>query len=49
MSANTPILIMDRASRMHGAGELTVHALSRVSLSVQPGELESPGPCVRAW
>lgn len=32
-------LILDRASRIHGAGELTVHALRKISLSVWPGEL----------
>lgn len=34
-----PLLIMDRVSRIHGSGDLTVHAVNRVSLEVRPGEL----------
>lgn len=34
-----PLLIMDRVSRIHGSGDLTVHAVSRVSLEILPGEL----------
>jgi putative ABC transport system ATP-binding protein len=34
-----PLLILDRVSRIHGSGDNTVHALSRVSLEVHPGEL----------
>lgn len=34
-----PLLIMDKVSRIHGTGENTVHALTRVSLEVGPGEL----------
>jgi putative ABC transport system ATP-binding protein len=36
---STPLLILDKVSRIHGAGENTVHALTRVSLEVGPGEL----------
>jgi putative ABC transport system ATP-binding protein len=36
---STPLLILDMVSRIHGAGENTVHALTRVSLEVGPGEL----------
>ncbi|HEV2931137.1 MAG TPA: ABC transporter ATP-binding protein [Propionibacteriaceae bacterium] len=36
---STPLLIMDKVSRIHGTGENTVHALTRVSLEVGPGEL----------
>jgi putative ABC transport system ATP-binding protein len=36
---SAPLLIMDRVSRIHGTGENTVHALTRVSLEVGPGEL----------
>ena len=39
MSARPPVLIMDHASRIHGSGELTVHALNRASLTVESGEL----------
>jgi putative ABC transport system ATP-binding protein len=35
----TPYLVLDHVSRMHGSGDLTVHALRRVSLTVTPGEL----------
>ena len=35
----TPYLVLERVSRMHGSGDLTVHALRRVSLTVAPGEL----------
>ena len=38
---STPLLIMDKVSRIHGTGENTVHALTRVSLEVGPGELLS--------
>ena len=34
-----PMLIMDKVSRIHGTGQNTVHALTRVSLEVGPGEL----------
>ena len=34
-----PLLLLDRASRIHGTGPNTVHALTRVSLEVRPGEL----------
>ena len=36
---SAPLLIMDKVSRIHGTGENTVHALTRVSLEVGPGEL----------
>ena len=36
---SAPLLIMDNVSRIHGTGENTVHALTRVSLEVGPGEL----------
>jgi putative ABC transport system ATP-binding protein len=36
---SAPLLIMDKVSRIHGTGENTVHALSRVTLEVAPGEL----------
>lgn len=36
---STPYMVLDRVSRMHGSGDLTVHALRRVSLTVTPGEL----------
>lgn len=35
----TPLLTLDRVSRIHGSGDATVHALTRVSLEVMPGEL----------
>lgn len=35
----TPYLVLDRVSRIHGTGDLTVYALSRASLTVSPGEL----------
>ena len=38
MSA-APYLVLDRVSRIHGSGELTVHALNKASLTVSPGEL----------
>ena len=34
-----PLLLLDKASRIHGTGPNTVHALTRVSLEVRPGEL----------
>jgi putative ABC transport system ATP-binding protein len=34
-----PLLIMDKVSRIHGTGENTVYALTKVSLEVAPGEL----------
>jgi putative ABC transport system ATP-binding protein len=36
---SAPYLVLDRVSRMHGSGDLTVHALRRVSLTVSAGEL----------
>jgi putative ABC transport system ATP-binding protein len=36
---SAPLLILDKVSRIHGTGENTVHALTRVSLEVGPGEL----------
>ena len=36
---SAPLLIMDKVSRIHGTGENTVHALTRVSLEVGAGEL----------
>jgi putative ABC transport system ATP-binding protein len=36
---SAPMLTMDKVSRIHGTGENTVHALTRVSLEVGPGEL----------
>lgn len=35
----TPLVIMERVSRMHGSGDATVHALNRIDLQVMPGEL----------
>ena len=35
----SPYLVLDRVSRIHGSGELTVHALTKASLTVCPGEL----------
>jgi len=35
----TPHLVLDRVSRIHGSGDLTVYALSKASLTVSPGEL----------
>ena len=35
----TPYLVLDRVSRIHGSGDLTVYALSKASLTVSPGEL----------
>ena len=34
-----PYLVLDRVSRIHGSGALTVHALRKVSLTVSSGEL----------
>lgn len=36
---SAPLLILDRVSRIHGSGDATVHALTKVSLEVRPGEL----------
>jgi len=36
---NTHYLVLDRVSRIHGSGELTVHALNKASLTVCAGEL----------
>ena len=36
---SAPLLILDKVSRIHGTGENTVHALTRVSLEVGAGEL----------
>ncbi len=36
---HTQMLIMERAGRVHGVGNLTVHALNRATLSVRCGEL----------
>ena len=36
---SAPLLIMDKVSRIHGTGENTVHALTKVSLEVGAGEL----------
>lgn len=35
----TPVLHLDRVTRVHGAGELAVHALSEVSFEAYAGEL----------
>ena len=34
-----PYLVLDRVSRIHGAGAATVHALRKVTVTVSPGEL----------
>ena len=34
-----PYLVVDRVSRIHGAGASTVHALRKVTVTVRPGEL----------
>ena len=34
-----PYVVLDRVSRIHGSGALTVHALRKVSLTVSSGEL----------
>ncbi|MEW1952587.1 ABC transporter ATP-binding protein [Terrabacter sp. NPDC080008] len=39
MSAEAPVLLLDDVSRVHGAGETEVVALSHASLSVARGEL----------
>lgn len=33
------LLVLDKVSRIHGTGSNTVHALTKVSLEVHPGEL----------
>ncbi|GAB3912424.1 hypothetical protein GCM10027613_02090 [Microlunatus endophyticus] len=37
--ADIPVLILEKLSRIHGSGELTVHALRRINLAVRAGEL----------
>ena len=36
---NAPLLVLEKVSRIHGTGRNTVHALTKVSLNVLPGEL----------
>ena len=36
---SAPLLVLDKVSRIHGTGPNTVHALTKVSLEVHPGEL----------
>lgn len=37
--SEVPVLILEKVSRIHGSGELTVHALRKINLAVRPGEL----------